>query len=228
MIELFVSLLISAVIPTAQAQSVYKCTGADGQIVYSYTPCPGALGTAGQAVDPEPVLSNRRSSMSFSRGQRSSRSVMVDGECLRKVFDRYCLGAPIEEIMREHPGARMESGTLILEARADGAVAGAVGADRLAGVLKMHEPARWMNYLKLRGKLEEIYGRPEDRSYFPAHADTESSRETAIRIGAGEVRLVWPQPDGWDLMLHWAGRDYINVFYIHNLLWDQVRTGDQY
>jgi hypothetical protein len=44
MIDIIITLLITAT-PTAHAQSAYKCTGADGQAVYSQSPCSAAAET---------------------------------------------------------------------------------------------------------------------------------------------------------------------------------------
>ena len=67
--------------------------------------------------------------------------------------------------------------------------------DRVAQVLRSFSTTTWLEYRGLRDRLHSVYGEPaDDNTYFPEYADDNDSRETAVRIGAGQVVEVWEQP----------------------------------
>lgn len=133
-------------------------------------------------------------------------------ECVKKVFDRFCLGGPIPEGYD-----RLEEGAYIYEK--DGEPPVIVGAfkERIVRVSRLYRPDGWDVYRDLLARLRARYGPGEDRSTYPEYATDDYKREIAIGAQRGEALHYWDEGE-WFLMLLWSRRGGITVTYVHGAL----------
>ena len=139
-------------------------------------------------------------------------------DCVKQVFNRYCLGGDIQEILAEvapdrlselteeteKPISLVDGGKTIILTSKNGTV---------MDVTRLEEPGDWINYTAWKVKLVRLYGRGTELSNFPAYAGSRSSRLNAINAGRGYVEFAWEQP-GFTVKLVWDHPDYIKLQYL--------------
>jgi hypothetical protein len=147
--------------------------------------------------------------------------------CLKRVFDRYCLGGDLGALLRQAPQPLFQQtdGERRAAVYLDGRERVYVLAfrDRIYKVLRQHRPATHLRYQELASLLGEKYGRPEDRSLFPSYADSRSARVVAIRRGEGRAEQLWRPEPGWRVELSWTREMGVAVSYIAEQLDAQQR-----
>ena len=140
-----------------------------------------------------------------------------DKVCLKKVFHKYCLGGPVEDLPKSQHHDKSETGGRYKFK--DGIFVRSFEG-RVLTVMKHLGAGRrysWMKYLTITGKLKNKYGEPTtDNSYFPAYADDPSDKETQISIGGGRIAMVWQQK-GWNIFFYWD-EDLAMLNYTHDSL----------
>ena len=91
-------------------------------------------------------------------------------------------------------------------------------------IARFYKPSSWLTYLRLKGKLTDIYGSGTDDSFFPDYADDRSSKATSISLGKGRAKNVWDQGE-WSVTLAWTNdRVGIIVVYTHKALNDDMKA----
>ena len=144
----------------------------------------------------------------------SSLSPPPNGECLKLVFERFCLGAPISTL----PEPDSTTDELLTYAASDEVTSVRTVGGHIAAVLRPYRPGSWLAYRRLESTLQTKYSNGEDTSVFPDYADDDDSRATAISLGKARAAQVWRQP-GWTIVLQWEGDGAVTLIYYHNVLW---------
>jgi hypothetical protein len=132
----------------------------------------------------------------------------AEGECLKLVFGRYCLGGdvgplvqgPLQPLARETEGKGL---ALVFAEEADQVYVLSY-AGRIYKVLRSHRVATQLRFEEILALLRQKYGPGEDRSRFPEGASTPGRRLAAIRRGEGRVLQVWRPSDAWHIELSWT------------------------
>jgi hypothetical protein len=141
----------------------------------------------------------------------------TDAECLKRVFNRHCLGGDIGAAARRHPPVLHhvagERTALVYD---DGPepvyVLGWRGT--VYKVVRRYRVASRLRYDELRGLLQGKYGGGRDRSRFAPSADTPGRRRIAIRRGEGRAAHHWRGGEDWRIELSWTRELGLALAYI--------------
>ncbi len=117
-------------------------------------------------------------------------------DCLRMAFGAYCVGGPVALLP---VGSREVGGRLAWD---DHTFADTY-AGRVVAAERRYEPRTWLKWDGLIREIAEALGPGEDRSKFPAYADTRDSQEAAITLGRGRAAHRWAPADGLVVMMVW-------------------------
>ncbi len=134
-------------------------------------------------------------------------------QCVKKIFNRYCLGGP-ESAIPDSADKTSDAGGVatyrILDAKKRIELTTHDG--RISSVTRHETPGSWMNFSDWKAKLLRLYGRGEDIGHFPAYATSRSSRLNAINAGKGYAHMRW-QNTRWSVSVIWNHRDYVALHY---------------
>jgi len=147
--------------------------------------------------------------------------------CLKKVFDSYCLGGSMQQLLDQNP--------VNTQPRTKGERTGVVYQKDnekiyvmaykgiIYKIVHTYEPETLVTMRQLQRRLQREYGDYQDRSEYPDKTKNQSRQLGYIRRGEGVMRYVW-QPPGqtWRVELGWARKLGINVAYFVNEL-DQMQ-----
>lgn len=137
------------------------------------------------------------------------------GDCVKRVFSRYCLGGPLATLPDEQAqrGESDADGLTRYRYTDDGKPV-EVGAreGRIVSVIRRERPGSYLNFTDWKVKLVRLYGRAEDLSSFPHYAASRSARLNAINAGRGFALVSWPQ-DGWTVSLRWNNPEHVQLEY---------------
>ncbi len=147
-------------------------------------------------------------------------------DCIKQVFNRYCLGADIKESLA---GIIPDPKTLLLDNNKtlnrfeDSGKVIEITADNniTVKVVRQETPGGWINYTAWKVKLIRLYGRGRDLSSFPAYASSRSSRLNAINAGRGSAKNKWDQ-EGYSIILIWDNPQFLELQYV--LKQDKINT----
>lgn len=139
-------------------------------------------------------------------------------DCVKQVFNRYCLGGDIRENLEIVAPDLLADLTKEAEQSLSLVSAGKtieLGIENgiTVNVTRLEEPGDWINYTAWKVKLVRLYGRGTELSNFPAYAGSRSSRLNAINAGRGHVEFAWEQP-GYTVKLTWDHPDHIKLQYL--------------
>ncbi len=142
----------------------------------------------------------------------------AEGECLKLVFGRYCLGGDVGPLLQgpAQPLARETEGkglALVFDDEADRVYVLSYGG-RIYKVLRSHGVATQLRFEEILALLREKYGMGEDRSQFPEGAATPGRRLAAIRRGEGRALQVWRPSDAWHIELSWTRETGLALAYV--------------
>jgi len=138
--------------------------------------------------------------------------------CLKRVFDRYCLGGDFDSFLRQMPPPLLQTndqegqGAIYLEERERIYVLAFHG--RIYKVVRQYRPSTQARFDELSQLVGSKYGPPQERSQFPPYVDSRASRIVAIRRGDGRALQVWLSQEGWRLELSWTREIGIALSYI--------------
>ena len=145
------------------------------------------------------------------------------GGCLKQVFDDYCLGGSMQQLLQSRPGGipaqrhGERSAVVYLQGRERTYAMAYQG--RIYKVLHTFEPANQLKLKELRQRLEAKYGPYRDLSHYPGYARSLATQIGAIRRGDGELRHSWQSPDrSWRIELAWTRKLGISLAYLANEL----------
>jgi len=151
--------------------------------------------------------------------------VQAAEECLKLVFDRYCLGGDINLLMRQDTGMlhnQSEGDRLAViypEGRDLVYVLGYKG--RIYKVVRKFAIETQLKYDDLLNLLTDKYGPSSDLSQFPAYARSQASKIGAIRRGDGRSIHGWkPSGQQWHVRLSWTREMGLSLEYIADTLVD--------
>lgn len=142
----------------------------------------------------------------------------AEEDCLKLVFNRYCLGGDVNQSLRKNPQPLIQQPQ----------------GERLA--LIYPENRERIYVLAFRGRIYKVLRRYrhatqlkyEDRSEFPEYARNAASRLGAIRRGEGRATHVWePQDAAWHIELDWTREMGLTLAYIANALDQQQKRATQ-
>lgn len=143
-----------------------------------------------------------------------------DPQCLKRVFNHYCLGWDIKQLQHKRPS--------FMHQQSDGerfALIYPEGREKIYvmayqglvyKVLRQFQPATLIRLEDLQQELEEKYGEAEDLSRFPDHARVLASKIGSIRRGEGKALMVWRPEDRWRVELTWTREMGLSLSYIAN------------
>lgn len=155
---------------------------------------------------------------------------MAEDACLARVLDRYCLGGDltalraqgpppvIEQTQGEHRALVYQEGPeriYVLSYRG-----------RIYKVVRRYPGATQLRFEELYQTLRARHGAGEDRSEFPAYADTPGRRQAAIRRGEGRAVHVWRPAEGWHVELSWTREMGLALAYLATALDAEQRAAN--
>ncbi|MET0067789.1 MAG: hypothetical protein ABW076_15700 [Candidatus Thiodiazotropha sp.] len=151
------------------------------------------------------------------------------GECIRVVFDQFCLGGSFSQLLRERPAEYKpvtEGERRGVVYRADRELIYVMAyRDHIYKILHTYEPVNQVTFKELRRHLQEKYGAPVDQGNFPEYVRNMAGKIGAIRRGEGEMRWVWTLPsEPWRIELGWARKPGISIAYLANELDSEQRN----
>jgi hypothetical protein len=142
--------------------------------------------------------------------------------CLKPVFGRFCLGGDLDEVLRQNPQPLIE--------QSDGERRALVyheGLERvyvlafqnaIYKVVRRYRAETQLRFEELYQVLRGKYGPGQDRSRFPASADTAGRRQAAIRRGEGRAVHHWKAAEDWEVELNWTREMGLSLAYIATAL----------
>lgn len=148
-------------------------------------------------------------------------SAVAAQECLKLVFNRWCLGGDSKELAQQQPPAMFQQdGERTASIYYEGGEKDYVLAwrGRIYKVLRQYRIESQLRYEELYGLLRDKYGPGEDRSRFPGYAKTPGRRQIAIRRGEGRAAHVWQVTDSWHIELSWSRELGLALAYIADAL----------
>lgn len=152
-------------------------------------------------------------------------------DCLKRVFDQFCLAGDFEALLRQPPEPlfQQREGERRAAVYPQGQARIYVMAfrNRIYKVLRQDRPASPLRYQELSTALEAKYGSPQDRSSYPPYATDRNSQVAAIRRGEGEALRVWQGGPGWRVELSWTRDLGIALAYVAEQLDAQRRQAAQ-
>ncbi len=131
-------------------------------------------------------------------------------DCVKLVFNRFCLGGPASSLPVTGPLSPEEGEMMVLSDGKRVHVELLLG--RIVTVWREEPPGSWINYLEWRNKLIRIYGRGEERNQFPPSVRSRSARHNAVVTGKGKAETRWEQ-DGWRVSVFWDNTDFVALRY---------------
>ena len=146
----------------------------------------------------------------------------ADDVCLKLVFDRYCLGGELDQLLRQGPKPYGEqtdgSHRALVFQEGPELVYVLAFHSRIYKVVRRYRTATQLRYDDLYGLLRSKYGSGEDRSQFPPYASTASRRLGSIRRGDGRAIHVWEPDAAWHVELTWTREMDIAVAFVASAL----------
>jgi len=146
-------------------------------------------------------------------------------ECLKLVFDRFCLGGDINLLMRRDTGMlhKQNEGDRLAVIYPEGRdlvyVLGYKG--RIYKVVRKFAIETQLKYDDLLNLLTDKYGPSSDLSQFPAYVRSQASKIGAIRRGDGRSIHGWrPAGQEWHIRLSWTREMGLSLEYIADTLVD--------
>ena len=136
-------------------------------------------------------------------------------ECLKEVFNRYCLGGDIAQLVEQlQPKTEKKTkDTSIYEFSELGlGVSLEVKNGIIISVSRNEAPGDWINFQKCKHDIGAVYGRGEDFSQFPPSASSRSARLNAVATGKGQGKIRWQQT-GWQIELLWNNTQHVRLKY---------------
>ena len=153
----------------------------------------------------------------------------LDG-CTKQVFGLYCLGADVNALLRQRPpGDQQRDGERLALIYDQGTEQDYVMAfrGRVYKVVRQFRVETQLKYQDIYAQLREKYGAGEDRSLFPAYAESPASRQGSIRRGDGKAIHVWNPAETWRIELTWTREFGLSLAYVDNVLEVQQRAAVQ-
>jgi hypothetical protein len=150
--------------------------------------------------------------------------------CTKQVFGLYCLGADVNALLRQHPpGDQQRDGERLALIYDQGTEQDYVMAfrGRVYKVVRQFRIETQLKYQDIYAQLREKYGAGEDRSLFPAYAESPASRQGSIRRGDGKAIHVWNPAETWRIELTWTREFGLSLAYVDNVLEVQQRAAVQ-
>lgn len=149
--------------------------------------------------------------------------IQAEEQCLKVVFNQYCLGGDIRLLQRQKPQFihQQQEGERFALIYGEGRERIYILSfqNRIYKIVRKYQPATRLNYLDLKELLSSKYGIPEDSSQYPEKAKGLASKIGAIRRGEGRALLTWKPPgEEWYLQLGWNREMGLNLAYIINRL----------
>jgi len=146
-------------------------------------------------------------------------------DCLKLVFDQYCLGGDINSLMRQNTGMlhKQHEGDRLAVIYPEGRdlvyVLGYKG--RIYKVVRKFATETQLKYDDLLAILDDKYGPSSDLSQFPAYVRSQASKIGAIRRGDGRSIHGWrPAGQQWHIRLSWTREMGLSLEYIADTLVD--------
>jgi hypothetical protein len=147
--------------------------------------------------------------------------------CLKKVFDSYCLGGNMQQLLDQNP-ANMRPRTKgertgVVYQKDNEKIYVMAYKGIIYKIVHTYEPETLVTLKQLQRRLQREYGDYQDHSEYPDKTENQSRQLGYIRRGEGVMRYVW-QPPGqtWRVELGWARKLGISVAYFVNEL-DQMQ-----
>jgi hypothetical protein len=145
--------------------------------------------------------------------------IQAEEQCLKVVFNQYCLGGDIRQLQRQKPFYihQQREGERFALVYGEGREKVYVLSyqNRIYKVVRQYQPATRLNYLDLKDLLTSKYGMPKDLSQYPERAKGLAAKIGAIRRGEGRALLTWKPPEQeWYLELGWNREMGLNLAYI--------------
>ena len=136
-------------------------------------------------------------------------------QCKAKALSDFCLGGDAEELLQTRKPFRQRESDGIIEYDFRGKhrlATVSVYDGKIMSVSREDRPANLRTLLTIKAELEKRHGASENRSSFPPGIENKRGQEMAIYSNRGESLLVWERA-GWRLLLHWKGRNPIQLTY---------------
>ncbi len=186
---------------------------------------PGCLGSLervyalGEHADPDDPRSRRLAADAERK---------PEGRCKKvRAFGYYCLGGSIKALLEQRTPLRQraEEGLYVFDFRERrGLTTLTVFQGRIRSVSRSERPANWQTAMRVRLRIERLYGKARDRSTFAADVSTPRQLEFAVYKGSGKAHYVWPMP-GWRIDVVWDDIRNVDITFLDEELDRSYRAG---
>jgi len=160
-----------------------------------------------------------------------SSPILAQETCLKRVFDRFCLGGDVNQVARQgpQPDVRHTEGERVAYIFREGPERVYVLSfrGRIYKVLRRYRSATQLRYEDLHALLRAKYGPGEDRSRFPSYATTASRKLGSIRRGDGRAVHRWTPAAEWYVDLSWTREMGLSLAYVARALNDEQKAGTE-
>ena len=139
-------------------------------------------------------------------------------ECLKLVFDRFCLGGDFRAQLSRAPQPLHQQrqgdseAAIYFEGRERIFVMAYRG--RIYKVVRQYRPSTRNRFDELLGLLSDVYGPARDLSEYPHYAESRGARIAAIRRGDGRAVSSWNPGPGWNVELSWTRELGLALTYV--------------
>jgi hypothetical protein len=129
--------------------------------------------------------------------------------CLKLVFNEYCLGGDIEQLIRQRQGyvheEREGDRRALIYADDRDLIYVMAFQGRIYKIVRKYGSETLLTFEDLLRLLNDKYGPSSDESRYPAYVRSQASKIGAIRRGDGRERHSWrPTGQSWFVRLTWT------------------------
>lgn len=144
----------------------------------------------------------------------------IADQCLKKVFNKYCLGGEIVKITN----ARKPDGTLddkgagiIIYQDPKGITVINTWKGLIHIVAREYTPGTMLVFNDKLEKLSSKYREGKSESYYPHKVSSDGMRQLFIKNGEARERVRW-QMEGWNVVLNYDNPSKVGLIYFHNAI----------
>jgi hypothetical protein len=132
----------------------------------------------------------------------------AQSDCIKQVFNKYCLGGSIQPLLSTPPVRTSEKSGATLYVFADGAEQTNVTVvkGRIESVWRRYPPGTQQTFDMLSSELRKLYGEPQ-----------RTGTGTPGVTQGGRVTERWDR-DGWRVLLVWTNSNDVQLVYHHEAL----------
>ncbi len=133
---------------------------------------------------------------------------MADG-CIKKIFDRFCLGADMDKTAAKDKPEKVRKRKYYtsFEYEIDRDLVILSGKNKVATIFRKFKTSNYSTYKNLVSQLVETYGKGVDDSVFENKPGSDLEKRNEVLAGRGKLARIWDQGD-WSVRIVWHRTKY--------------------